>query len=212
MLSKYNHINKKISSVLIIGITLVLPTIFAPTSMAISKSQSNKILLKESDIKQTNLSNAIARTPSVSKATINLVKQYEGFRSNAYRDTNGLAVIGYGQSKINGKRVKMGQYVSRSKADAELAKELYHIQLLVLSKVKVKLNSNQLGALTSLVYNAGSGILTRSTLIRKLNAGDYAGAAREFPRWNKAHQGGRLVPFPGLTRRRLAEQKLFLTP
>ena len=212
MLSKYNHINKKISSVLIIGITLVLPTIFAPTSMAISKSQSNKILVKESDIKQTNLSNAIARTPSVSKATINLVKQYEGFRSNAYRDTNGLAVIGYGQSKINGKRVKMGQYVSRSKADAELAKELYHIQLLVLSKVKVKLNSNQLGALTSLVYNAGSGILTRSTLIRKLNAGDYAGAAREFPRWNKAHQGGRLVPFPGLTRRRLAEQKLFLTP
>ena len=204
--------NKYFSSTVALGIALVLPTMFASTSMATSKAQNNKILIKESHIHKTNLNNAIARTPRVSKATINLVKQYEGFRSNSYRDTNGLAVIGYGQSKINGKRVKMGQYVSRAKADAELERELYRIQLLVLSKVRVKLNSNQLGALTSLVYNAGSGILTRSTLIRKLNAGDYAGAAREFPRWNKAHQGGRLVPLAGLTKRRLAEQKLFLTP
>ncbi|MEM7761080.1 MAG: lysozyme, partial [Cyanobacteria bacterium P01_A01_bin.40] len=83
---------------------------------------------------------------------------------------------------------------------------------LVKSHVQVKLNPYQLGALTSLVFNAGTVILTDSTLIRKLNAGDYAGAAREFPRWNKANQGGKLVPFPGLTRRRLAEQKLFLTP
>ena len=212
MLSKYNLINKKVSSVLIVGITLVLPTIFAPTAMAISKSQSNKIFIKEANIKQTHLNNAIAHhTPPVRKTTINLVKQYEGFRSNAYIDTHGLPVIGYGQSKINGKRVKMGQYISRAKADAELVKELYQIQRLVLSKVKVKLTANQLSALTSITYNTGAGILTRSTLIRKLNAGDYAGAAREFPRWNKAHQGGRLVPLPGLTRRRLAEQKLFLT-
>ena len=83
---------------------------------------------------------------------------------------------------------------------------------MVLAAVKVDLNPYQLGALTSLVYNAGTRILTDSTLIRKLNAGDYAGAAREFPRWNKANQGGRLVAFPGLTKRRLAEQQLFLSP
>ena len=61
-------------------------------------------------------------------------------------------------------------------------------------------------------YNTGIGLLYDSTLISKLNAGDFAGAAAEFPRWNKAHQGGVLVELPGLTRRRLAEQKLFLTP
>ena len=145
-------------------------------------------------------------------ATINLVKQYEGFRSYAYIDTSGLPVIGYGLSKINGKTVTMGQYVTQAQADAALAQELYYIQRLVLSKVRVKLTPNQLGALTSLVYNAGTGAITNSTLGRKLNAGDYAGAAREFPRWNKANQGGRLVAFPGLTKRRLAEQKMFLTP
>ena len=68
-----------------------------------------------------------------------------------------------------------------------------------------------MGALTSFVYNAGMRIVTNSTLIRKLNAGDYSGAAREFPRWNKANKGGRLVVYSGLTRRRLAEQQLFLS-
>lgn len=184
---------------------------FVSPSVATTASQNNKIFVKESPIKKTNLDKAIAHhTPPVRKTTINLVKRYEGFRSNAYMDTHGLPVIGYGQSKINGKRVRMGHYVSRAKADAELARELYQIQRLVLSRVKVRLTPNQLSALTSLVYNAGSGILTKSTLIRKLNAGDYAGAAREFPRWNKAHQGGRLVPLAGLTKRRLAEQRLFL--
>ena len=139
-----------------------------------------------------------------------LVKQYEGFRSQAYLDTNGLPVVGYGQSKIHGKRVRMGQSISLAKAEAELEKELYQIQLLILAQVKVQLTPNQLGALTSLVYNTGSRLLIRSTLIQKLIAGDYTGAAKEFPRWNKAHMNGKLVPLAGLTKRRLAEQKLFL--
>ena len=157
----------------------------------------------------------IASNPSdvrLLPATINLVKQHEGFRSYAYIDTSGLPVIGYGQTKIHGKTVQMGQYVTQAQADAALAQELYHIQRIVQSKVRVKLTPNQLGALTSLVYNAGTRVITTSTLSRKLNAGDYAGAAKEFPRWNKANQGGRLVALPGLTKRRLAEQKLFLTP
>ena len=74
------------------------------------------------------------------------------------------------------------------------------------------LNPYQLGALTSLVYNAGAVTVRNSTLIRKLNAGDYRGAAQEFVRWNKANRGGKLVVFPGLTKRRVAEQQLFLTP
>ena len=144
--------------------------------------------------------------------TLDLVKYYEGFRSNAYIDTSGGPVIGYGLSKVNGRSVRLGQYITQAQADVALEKELYRIQQMVLTAVKVDLNPYQLGALTSLVYNAGTRILTDSTLIRKLNGGDYAGAAREFPRWNKANQGGRLVAFPGLTKRRLAEQQLFLSP
>lgn len=149
---------------------------------------------------------------SVLPDTLKLVKHYEGFRGSAYLDTSGLPVIGYGLSRIDGKKVVLGQYITPAQADIALEQELYRIQNMVKSHVRVKLNPYQLGALTSLVYNAGTRVLTNSTLIRKLNAGDYAGAAREFPRWNKANQGGRLVVFPGLTKRRLAEQKLFLTP
>lgn len=148
----------------------------------------------------------------VLSATLNLIKQHEGFRSYAYIDSNGLPVIGYGQSIINSQTVTMGQYITQAEADAALAIELERIHRLVLNTVKVDLNAHQLGALTSLVYNAGTRVITQSTLSRKLNLGDFAGAAQEFPRWNKANQGGMLVVFPGLTRRRLDEQKLFLTP
>ncbi|MEL6579444.1 MAG: lysozyme [Cyanobacteria bacterium J06621_12] len=144
--------------------------------------------------------------------TRNLVKQFEGFRSYAYIDSSGLPVIGYGQTRVNGRTVRMGQYITQAQANVALEQELYHIQKLVLNHVKVDLNPYQLGALTSLVYNAGTVVIKNSTLSRKLNAGDYVGASQEFVRWNKANRGGQLVVFPGLTKRRLAEKKLFLTP
>ena len=144
--------------------------------------------------------------------TIDLVKSFEGFRSYAYIDSSGLPVIGYGQTKVNGITTRLGQFITVSQADRALEQELAHIQKLVTAHIEVDLNPYQLGALTSLVYNAGTVVITNSTLARKLNAGDYVGAAREFVRWNKANSGGKLVEFPGLTKRRLAEQKLFSTP
>ena len=197
------------NSSVFLGLTILFSGAIAQTSLAADKSA-----LKTS---QTYLSSAsdrqlIASSDSVLPATVNLVKEFEGFSANTYIDTSGLPVIGYGQTKINGATVSMGQYITQAQADLALEQELYHIQKLVKSHIRVELNPYQLGALTSLVYNAGTRVLTNSTLARKLNAGDYAGAAREFPRWNKANQGGRLVAFPGLTKRRLAEQKLFLTP
>lgn len=70
------------------------------------------------------------------------------------------------------------------------------------------INQNQFDALVSFAYNLGLGALHGSTLLRLVNSGDIAGAANEFPKWN--HAGG--VVSSGLTHRRLAEQKLFLTP
>jgi GH24 family phage-related lysozyme (muramidase) len=72
--------------------------------------------------------------------------------------------------------------------------------------VKVGLTQGQFDALVSFTYNLGARSLSTSTL-RKLNAGDYAGAADEFLRWNKA--GGKVLN--GLTRRREAERALFLS-
>lgn len=176
----------------------------AGTDSAFQKSQLNQLNIVKPEI--------VASSIPMLTATVNLVKQFEGFSASAYIDTSGLPVVGYGQTKINGRTVSIGQSITQAQADIALKQELDHIQKLVQSHVQVKLNPHQLGALTSLVYNAGTRVITNSTLIRKLNAGDYAGAANEFPRWNKANQGGILVAFPGLTKRRLAEQKLFSTP
>ena len=211
MALKFITINNYSSRLLVaLGAFLIIDKVFSPAVIA----GNNQSHIQENQITNVSfsLNNAIAAAPRVSPVAINLVKQYEGFRSYAYIDTNGLPVIGYGQSRIRGRKVRMGQYISRAEADAELAKELYRIQSLVASKVKVKLNPNQLAALTSLVYNAGFRVVTNSTLSRKLNAGNYAGAANEILRWNKANQGGKLVPLAGLIKRRQAERQLFLTP
>jgi hypothetical protein len=71
--------------------------------------------------------------------------------------------------------------------------------------VKVPLNQNQFDALVSFAYNCGEGNLGKSTLLRRLNAGDYKGAAAQFAAWNKG--GGQVLK--GLVRRRAAEAALF---
>ena len=207
MLSKNRFINK---SSRCLAILLVCTSLISEPLVARANQKS-----EQSNTNNSNLAlnqKVTAANFQVLPATLDLIKQHEGFRSYAYIDSNGLPVIGYGQSTIDGRSVTMGQYITQAEADAALIVTLEQIQRLVLDTVRVDLNAHQLGALTSLVYNAGSRVITQSTLSRKLNSGDYAGAALEFPRWNKAHQGGQLVVFPGLTTRRLNEQKLFLTP
>ena len=71
--------------------------------------------------------------------------------------------------------------------------------------VTVPLNSNQFDALVSFAYNCGAGNLAKSTLLKRVNAGDHVGAAAEFHRWNKG--GGKVLP--GLTRRRASESLLY---
>ncbi|MEO1690485.1 MAG: lysozyme [Cyanobacteria bacterium J06631_6] len=198
----------------VLGFTLNMSKSHAASPFSSSKSMNptigESIVDSQADILLSQ--NLVASNLAVLPETTNLVKQFEGFRSSAYIDSSGLPVIGYGQTRVNGRTVRMGQYITQAQANAALEQELYHIQKLVLNHVKVDLNPYQLGALTSLVYNAGTVVIKNSTLIRKLNAGDYLGASQEFVRWNKANRGGQLVVFPGLTRRRIAEQQLFLTP
>ncbi len=169
----------------------------------------------ESPLKKDGSLNEVATSfkPGIKEflsQALEIIQEFEGFREQAYVDTDGTPVIGYGLSKVDGRKVQLGDRISVAKADAVLSKQVLHLQEQIKSLVKVKLNSNQLSALSSFAFNVGIHGMERSTLLKKLNAGDYVGAANEFPRWNKAHVRGQLTPLAGLTRRREAEKQLFL--
>lgn len=135
-------------------------------------------------------------------AGISLIKQFEGVRLAAYQDMVGVLTIGYGHT---GPEVKAGMTITQQQADQLLAADLEKFETGVGQLVAVPLNANQFAALVSFSYNLGLGNLRSSTLLRLLNRGDYAGAAAQFRRWNRA--GGQEVA--GLARRRQAEQVLF---
>lgn len=142
---------------------------------------------------------------NISANGVKLIQQFEGLRLKAYQDAVGVWTIGYGHT---GPDVTPGLVISQAQADALLARDLNRFETGVSRLVSVPLNQNQFDALLSFSYNLGLGSLQNSTLLRLLNQRDYAGAGAQFPRWNKA--GGKVLP--GLTRRRAAEQALFLQP
>ena len=143
---------------------------------------------------------------STSNVGKNLIKSFEGKRLSAYDDGVGVWTIGYGTIKYpNGVKVKKGDVCTDAQADQYFNNDLVKFENSVNSLVKVSLTQNQFDALVSFAYNLGATNLANSTLLKKLNAKDYKGAAAEFPKWNKA--GGKIMA--GLTRRRLAEQELF---
>lgn len=132
---------------------------------------------------------------------ISLIKQFEGFRSEAYLCPANILTIGYGHTK----GVKAGQKISAQKGEQLLIKDLETFENNVKALVKVPLNQNQFDALVCFTFNLGANNLSNSTLLKKLNQSDFAGAALEFLKWNKAK--GKVLA--GLTKRREAESKLF---
>ncbi|WP_103171626.1 lysozyme [Paracoccus sp. SY] len=147
-----------------------------------------------------------------SEKGIALIKAHEGLRLEAYPDpAHGWAVptIGYGHTSAAGSPpVTKGMRITEAGATEILRNDLRKFERYVLDAVTVPLNQNQFDALVSFTFNLGPGNLRKSTLLRKLNARDYAGAADQFLVWNMA--GGKVLN--GLTKRRTAERALFLTP
>ena len=139
---------------------------------------------------------------------INLIKQFEGCRLKPYLDAVGIPTIGYGNTHyLDGTRVKLSDKpISPQYAEKLLLELLPQYEKAVSGCLKNPISQNQFDALVSFCWNVGGANLAKSTLIKKLNAGDINGAAGEFERWNKA--GGRILN--GLIRRRLAEKSLFL--
>lgn len=143
---------------------------------------------------------------------IELVKAFEGLHKvksdgnvRSYRCPAGRWTIGYGHTH----GVRSGETITPEEAEDLLRKDLEDCEATVERMVKVDLTQNQFDALVSFVFNLGQGNFGSSTLLRKLNRGDYEGAAEEFTRWNKARVDGELKALPGLTRRRTAEAALF---
>ncbi|MCL6366205.1 lysozyme [Pectobacterium carotovorum subsp. carotovorum] len=144
----------------------------------------------------------------ISNNGINLIKQFEGCELSAYQDIVGVWTIGYGWTQpVDGKPIRRGMTIDAATADRLLKTGVVQYEQAVNQLVKVAINQSQFDALVSFTYNLGTRSLSTSTLLKKLNAGDIAGAAAEFARWNRA--GGKELA--GLTRRREAERALFLS-
>lgn len=137
---------------------------------------------------------------------IALTKHFEGCSLTAYQDQAGVWTIGYGHTQ----GVTKGDICTQELADAWLETDIQAARLAIKACVDVEVSQCQFDALSDFIFNLGAWVFHSSTLLKKLNAGDYAGAADEFLRWNKVRINGVLTVSAGLTRRREAERKMFL--
>ena len=147
---------------------------------------------------------------AVSQAGYDEIKHSEGFRSEAYVDpgTGGEPItIGYGTTgaAIN-RPIKLGETVTEAQAEIWLKQHVDDVALdAIKDLVDVELTQGMIDALASFIYNVGVGNFKKSTLLKRLNAGDYEAAGNEFMKWTKA--AGRVLK--GLVIRREAERDLF---
>lgn len=140
----------------------------------------------------------------INKEGLSLIKQWEGKRLTAYKDGGGVWTIGYGHTSAAGSpKVVSGMKITNAEAEAILVNDLSKFEKRVETLVKVKLNDNQFAALVSFDFNTGA--LHKSTLLKKLNAGDYDAVPRELAKW--VNDNGKRVT--GLVNRRAAEAGLW---
>lgn len=139
-----------------------------------------------------------------------LIKQSEGVVYTPYRDVVGVVTVCYGHT---GSDIVWNRKYSPSECDSLLMSDIAKHQPVFTPGNKrnciknAPLTPNQRDAITSFTFNVGTGAFCKSTMAKRLAARNYSMAAIEFPKWNKA--GGRV--YPGLVKRRAAEQRLFLS-
>lgn len=137
---------------------------------------------------------------AISAACLVGIATHEGYRSEAYKDAVGIPTLGFGETA----GVKMGDKTTPERALVQLLESTEKHADAIRQCIKVPLYQHEFDAYVSLAYNIGAGNFCRSTLVKKLNAKDYAGACEEIRRWNKA--GGKVLP--GLVTRREAEYRM----
>ena len=137
----------------------------------------------------------------LSKTGIELLKHFEGCELKAYQDSVGVWTIGYGHTK----GIYEGLEITQSEAEKMLIDELPEYEGYITDKIVPRLQQHEFDALVCWVYNLGPTNLSSSTMLKKLNAGEFKEVPFQMKRWDKA--GGQ--PLLGLTRRRNAEALLF---
>jgi lysozyme len=148
----------------------------------------------------TTKSRVSAATLAISLAGLLSITTHEGFRGKAYRDPVGIPTIGYGETKD----VHMGDTITQREALDRLKVSADEHGKGMARCIKMPIYQNEYDAYLSFTYNVGVGKFCGSTLVKKLNQGDYPGACKELLKWDRA--GGKVLP--GLTKRRQYEYAL----
>ena len=131
-----------------------------------------------------------------------LLKKFEGCKLKAYKCPAGIWTIGYGHTSAAGTPTVIdGMTISQKQADDILRQDLVKYETAVQGLVTQNLTQHQFDVLVDFCYNAGAGALKSSTLLKKINAGDFDAVPAELMKWTKG--GGKVLP--GLVRRRQAE-------
>jgi lysozyme len=147
---------------------------------------------------------------------LELIEQWEGFKTTVYKDSAGLPTIGVGhlltkselssgKISIDGIPVKYGNGLTAQQVTDLLAQDIQPAATTVNNNVKVPLTQNQFDALVSFTFNVGVGAFTSSTLLKLLNQKQYDQVPTQLLRWTRA--GGQVVQ--GLVNRRNNEIKLW---
>ena len=144
----------------------------------------------------------------ISDRGLTLIKEFEGFRANAYKCPAGVLTIGFGHTSEAGPPVvREGMRITEPEATAMLRRDVLRFERAVLAAIDRQPTQAQFDALVSFCYNVGPGALRQSSVLRHFNNGNIPAAADAFRLWNKG--GGKVLK--GLVRRREAERELFLS-
>lgn len=138
---------------------------------------------------------------AIAESTLDYITKEEGFRNKAYKDSKGLLTIGVGHLIKPDEQHLVSATLTDEQVKELLRSDLKWCSEAVESSVKVSLTQNQFDALYSLCFNIGEGAFRKSTVVRRLNEGDYRGAADAIEMWNKPAV---LIP------RRKREKALFM--
>lgn len=138
----------------------------------------------------------------ISQSGLDLIKEFEGLRLTAYLCSAGVLTIGFGHTL----GVKAGQKITAKEADQLLEYDVQKCERAIAKSVTVPLTQGQFDVLCSFIFNLGVAAFNGSTLLKRLNEGDYRAVAGELLRWNKAR--GRVIE--GLVTRRQREKNLWL--
>lgn len=190
--------------ILLLSLALGLPRALQPVMDKASASQLGQHSVRSAPAEPE-------RALTVSPRALRMIAGFEGFFARVYNDPAGHCTIGYGTLLhlgpcTEGDRASWGR-LDRDQALSLMRQEIDGMEREIRAMVKVSLSQNQYDAIVSFAYNCGTSALRRSTFLALLNRGLYRRAARQLVLWDKA--GGQTLP--GLTRRRAAEQKLFLS-